>query len=121
MDVLDGFQSSGPISFNGHRQNCTCAECRHGRRMLKITDTTRLYEVLPTLPKQRAPEWATWVASRNPEWKQHAHLGHAKNALHSSGHGVLYRYRQAQGHPQQAGGCASDSGATLNTRRGGTE
>lgn len=52
----------------------------------------RLYDVLPILPRQRAPEWATWIAGRSPEWKQHTNLGHAKNAIHSSDHGVLYRY-----------------------------
>lgn len=54
----------------------------------------RLYTILPALPKANRPEWATFIAGRSPEFKQHNNLGHAKNAIHSSGHGVLYRWMQ---------------------------
>lgn len=52
----------------------------------------KFYDVLPTLPKTNRPEWATFIRLRSPEFKQHSNLGHAKSAINSSGHGVLYRW-----------------------------
>lgn len=52
----------------------------------------QLYATLPKLPKTNRPEWATFVFGRSPDFKMHTGLGHAKNAIRSSGHGVLYRW-----------------------------
>lgn len=50
----------------------------------------------PKLPTKTAPQWATFIAGRAPEFKMHTNLGHAKNAINGSGHGICYRWLEDQ-------------------------
>jgi hypothetical protein len=58
--------------------------------------TTYSDKPLPKLPVKAQPEWGTWVATRSPQWKVHTNIGHAKNAISSSGHGLLYRFMELE-------------------------
>lgn len=52
---------------------------------------------MATPPKPVAPEWATQIYWRRPEFKIHRTLGHAKNAMtyHHVGPAALWRWDQA--------------------------
>lgn len=53
----------------------------------------------PKLPVRSAPEWATFIKTRSPEFKVHSTFGHAKNALRGAGHGICYRWIESLWHP----------------------